>query len=528
MPTPTPINIAQKPQLLVDNHVIEYVNFVTRVMHQPTKYADNPIVKADKPWEITNYFRTNTWNIHWDEREEIYKLWYEDMAWDYDEFMRLERAGGGRKDEEVAAIASYDATIDNRLLYAESKDGIHWTKPELDYRSHDGIKTNICFGDAEDGRIHACTILKDPFEDDDSRRYKAIYWNAYKGLEDSRISAAYSADGRAWTRYGGPFKIGQMADRQLGDVIMLTADEATGMYHLDTRARAMQEPPMNRKHARVPGWGPAHFPNDPWRMAKRRVFSSTSYDILNWPVLNEMLVPDDSDDVLDDEFYGLVRFRVGDLWMGFLPIFHRTYNTMNVHLLHSRDGFNWSRVSRGTPFIDTSSDGWDCFMAEICNQPLFLDDEIRIYYAGSNLHHDWWQFGETEGLDVPEAHPGWDGGETALGLATLRPDGFVSLTSDAREGVMGTHAFVSDGDKLIVNAVCRDKGFLNVELADANDNIVPGYERSSCDTFTGDSTKYAVTWNGTSELPSSVLTKGAKLRFYSSYCDLYSFKVLSA
>ena len=97
MPTPTPINIAQKPQLLVDNHVIEYVNFVTRVMHQPTKYADNPIVKADKPWEITNYFRTNTWNIHWDEREEIYKLWYEDMAWDYDQYMRLERSGAGRQ-----------------------------------------------------------------------------------------------------------------------------------------------------------------------------------------------------------------------------------------------------------------------------------------------------------------------------------------------------------------------------------------------------------------------------------------------
>ena len=180
----------------MDNYVIEYVNFVTRVMCTPAKHPDNPIVKTDKPWEVTSYFRTNTWNVHWDEHEAIYKLWYEDMGWDYDEFMRLERSGEGRKDEEVAAIASYDATIDNRLLYAESEDGIHWTKPELDYRTVDGRKTNICFGNEEDGRIHACTILKDPFEDDDSQRYKAIYWNAFTGLEDSRISAAYSADGR--------------------------------------------------------------------------------------------------------------------------------------------------------------------------------------------------------------------------------------------------------------------------------------------------------------------------------------------
>ena len=114
----------------MDNHVIEYVNFVTRVMHTPVKHPDNPIVKTDKPWEVTSYFRTNTWNVHWDERESIYKLWYEDMGWNYDEFMRLERSGEGRKEEEVAAIASYDATIDNRLLYAESEDGITWTKPE--------------------------------------------------------------------------------------------------------------------------------------------------------------------------------------------------------------------------------------------------------------------------------------------------------------------------------------------------------------------------------------------------------------
>ena len=88
----------------------------------------------------------------------------------------------------------------------------------------DGRKTNICFGNEVDGRIHACTILKDPFEDDDSQRYKAIYWNAFTGLEDSRISAAHSADGRKWT-YDRAFRIGQMSDRQLGDVIILTADE---------------------------------------------------------------------------------------------------------------------------------------------------------------------------------------------------------------------------------------------------------------------------------------------------------------
>ena len=159
--------------------------------------------------------------------------------------------------------------------------------------------------------------------------------------------------------------------------------------------------------------------------------------------------------MLDDEFYGLVRFRVGDLWLGLMPIFHRTYNTVDLHLLHSRDGFRWDRVNRGVPFIATSADGWDRFMAETCSQPIFLDDEIRIYYAGSDLHHDWWMFGEPEGLDVPEAQlrlERWT--DRAWPVATLRPEGFVSLTTDAREGVMGTHTVIGAGTTLVVNAAC--------------------------------------------------------------------------
>ena len=101
----------------------------------------------------------------------------------------------------------------------------------------------------------------------------------------------------------------------------------------------------------------------------------------------------------------------------------------------------------------------------------------------------------------------------------------MSLTTDAREGVTGTHAFIGGGSTLVVNAACAEKGFLDVEVTDANDDVVPGYERSSCDTFTGDSTAHVVSWRGRSELPANVVANGAKLRFHSRYCDLYSFRI---
>ena len=77
--TPTPLNIGQGPQLFFDNYMIEMVNFVTRTMHQPKKHATNPLLRKDKPWEQVLLFRTNTWNVHWDEHEQLFKCWYQDL-----------------------------------------------------------------------------------------------------------------------------------------------------------------------------------------------------------------------------------------------------------------------------------------------------------------------------------------------------------------------------------------------------------------------------------------------------------------
>ena len=521
----TPVNFGQVPQTFIDNYAIEMVNFATRTMHQPKKHDMNPLLRKDRPWEKVLAIRSDVY-VRWDERERLFKFWYEDWAWDYEAFMALQRSLTEQRAPEMAGVESFERTIDNRLLYAESKDGIHWDKPELDYRTVDGERTNVCFGNEEHGKVHACSILLDPLESDEARRFKAIYWTSKLGLSDARIATAFSADGRRWTPYDEPLRIGQVAERQLGDVIILSADTVAGEYYLDTRSRAMQEPSLNPKHPVVSGWGPPHYPHDPWTMAKRRVFSSNSRDINNWPVLKEMLVPDRVEDNLDDEFYGLARFRMGDLYVGLLGIFSRTHNTKNVHLVCSRDGYHWERVGQGQPFLDLGPEGaWDCYMVEVSATPILFEDKLRIYYAGANVHHDWWMYGEKEGLDVPEARAGWNGGETALGLATLRPEGFVSIDTTVREGILVTRPFVSDGSRLVLNVRCEPKGYLDVELADANNDVVPGYDRSACDTYHGDSTRHVVSWGGKSELPPEVMARGAELRFYSRHCSLFSFTV---
>jgi len=521
----TPLNIGQQPQLFFDNYIIEMVNYVTRTMHSPSKLGENPILKKDQPWEKVLLIRTSTWNVHWDEKENLYKCWYMDLGWDFEAFMGRNSSMHGK------VPPGLHESSDHRTLYAESEDGIHWQKPELDYRRIDGQKTNICLGNEEIGKVHCCTVLPDPFESDEEKRFKAIFYNwpppEKMGGAGARIAAAYSPDGRVWTPYDQPVVIGEISELPLGDVIILTADRATGEYHLDTRVVGMSERLANPKLP-LTGWDQALYPDDPWRMIKRRIFSTNSYNILQWPGLHEMLVPDEVADNIDDEFYGLVRFRIGDLLIGLLNVFHRTENTLNIHLVYSRDGFNWQHAGQRRPFLDLGSEqegAWDRYMVETCTQPLFLDDETRIYYGGSSYHHDWWMVGAKEGLDHPEAKLGPKAGESALGLATLRPEGFVSLDSMVRDGILSTRPFVSDGNKLVVNVACQPKGYFEAELTDVNDDVIAGYERKACDTFQGDATKHVVTWQGQSQLPQEVLQQGAKLRFFSRHASFYSFRI---
>ena len=175
-----PVNIGNSTQLFVDNYLIELVNFVTKTMHQPIKHSANPLITKDKPWEILPYFRNNT-SVHFDKEENLYKLWYEDMGWDYKKFMALQKSTSDRDVGQAAGIDAYEKTCFNKLLYAESNDGIEWTKPELNYETYKNTKTNTCLGSNIHGKVHSCSVIYDPIETNDAKKYKAIYWNSKGG-----------------------------------------------------------------------------------------------------------------------------------------------------------------------------------------------------------------------------------------------------------------------------------------------------------------------------------------------------------
>ena len=106
-------------------------------------------------------------------------------------------------------------------------------------------------------------------------------------------------------------------------MVILSADTVSGEYFLDTRAEGMQYASFNPKHDLAGGWGPKYYPRQPLADEQAPSLLDQFAGHQRRPMLREMLVPDDVDDNLDDEFYVFARFRMGDLHVAFLNVFAR-------------------------------------------------------------------------------------------------------------------------------------------------------------------------------------------------------------
>jgi hypothetical protein len=274
-------------------------------------------------------------------------------------------------------------------------------------------------------------------------------------------------------------------------------------------------------------------------MNKRRVWQAESADCVHWGEPYPVLTPEDGEDDLDETFYGLCQYPAGGATIGFLNTFHYTSNTMNVRLVHSRDGKNWRHLNKRRPFLAPSGvDAWDACMVTVPSKPIVRGDELWVYHGGARNHHDWYFAGRREGLDAPEVHDP-DAVGYCLGLAKLRRDGFASLDAGpVRRGIVVTRPLISPGTRLVVNARCASGGSIAAEVVNAHDQVVPGFARADCDVFTGDAVSHTFTWRGRASIPVESTDRAPyphaengrlrKIRFYMDKAELYSFAIGSA
>ena len=194
-------NIGTQKQLFIDDYIVERTSHVKRVLNHGVKAPNNPVVKADQPWE-TNYLRLN--KIVYDDKDGLFKMWYSAT----DEFKPKKGPGAGHRWKwtlegdnftrvKVPDPYSYygDPNGDgSKLCLATSKDGVHWEKPNLGKVEYKGSRDNNILPPGS--RI---PTLLDPNESDPSRRYKAVA-SGYKftAYHYGQINVFYSADGFEW------------------------------------------------------------------------------------------------------------------------------------------------------------------------------------------------------------------------------------------------------------------------------------------------------------------------------------------
>jgi len=510
------LDIGRETQVFVDDLTIESAEHICRTWHQPTRVSDDSLIRKDKPWEHITYFTFNGSQVIRDPNDSLFKCVYQ--TWEHSP-----RAGDSPLGTNV-----------HNLLYAESEDGLHWSKPELDVHSIDGRRTNIVIPNAL-----GISYVLNPDERDEAQRFKALYlqYLPRKDVDPDYVVATTSGDLIHWKPMSERPAFGRVGSR-MGDSNGLSYDPAGRLYVLNMRHYDIQAVPTNLHNPVLKEWSicPPYYPLDWVRANKRRVWQAESSDLVHWSEPYSILTPEDGADGLDETFYGFCQFPIGGVRMGFLPILHYVSNTMEVRLVYSRDGKNWKHLNKRQPFLRLRGEGhWDGAMVTISHGPIEVGDDLYIYYGGAINHHDWWITGSREELPVPEVLDR-SKVEYALGAVKLRRDGFVSLDAKPpRRGILITRPLISEGMQLVLNARCLGSGSIAAEVVNLREEVFPGYSRQDCDVFKGDDVRHVLSWNGKTTLP-QVSTRKAdypkpeferyrKFRFYMDNAELYSFAI---
>jgi len=471
-PEVIPINTGR--QLLVDDFLISYTD-MERSYHTPEQYGENPILKVDREWEYTvegyPYAAPFSDGVWYDDKSKKFKMWY--------------LAGGGRVNKEKHSLCT---------CYAESEDGIHWMKPELDIVPG----TNI----VDMANRDSSTIWLDRNEKDPEKRYKFFSVEYENDYIQWQYVLKYSADGIHWSK--GVAQSGAVADRSTAFYNPFTEKWVLSMRHhnaVSWRSRAYLE---------------HEDPEEAVSLAHRLREDRGDRHVAFWftPDDKEKRHPDYPE--VEGGIYSFDAVAYESIILGFYSQWQGPENDVcrknmmpkrnEIQLGYSRDGFHFSRPSHESfAEVDTSSyDRWNYGnMQAVGGMPLVVGDNMYFYFSGRERNGIWWDSG------------------TSCGVSFLRRDGFVSLHTQ-KEGVLLTETLLFDGEFLFVNAKAR--GSVEAEVLDEQGKVLEGYDRESCCKIKGDNVKSRITWNHKKSL-AGLSNRPVRFKFYLTDADIYAFWV---
>ncbi len=446
-------------QLLVDDFLIATRSNLIRTYHPFQKHAGNPVLAPSEPWEATITYIYGT--VMPDETDTGYRMWYHTY-----------RAEDPNNDG-------------SNILYATSTDGLHWHKPNLGIRSwHGSTANNMIYN--RPGTSGITSVMHTPWQPVPARRY------AFMNYDSGGFWGAWSPDG--------------IHTSDLPNNPVFTGGGDVGQFVWDPNTQRFL--------------GYVKLNTDVNGLRRRSVGLTTTPSIESWPAASLILEVDAFDDrwvppgtVQRTHLYGMSAFPYETMYLGLLWIFRATdvegyyLGPVFAELVTSRDGVHWSRQEGDrTPILPLGPPGtWDTGQLYTARAPIIVNDAVWIYYGGCDKEHGQ----PTKTINC------------AIGLATLRKDGFASLDAGPVAGSLTTRTLAGVSGPLRVNYVTTGGGWLKVEVLDGDGNALPGYGEADCLPLQGDSVNQVVTWTDRTLLPTA--PSGLRLRFIMQQASLYSF-----
>lgn len=389
----------------------------------------------------------------------------------------------------------YMAGYGRGTALATSTNGIDWEKPEFDVKPG----SNLVQLDPRD----SSTVWLDQETANPAERYKM--WRSHKDGDTFGLSLHYSADGIHW----GPrvLRTGSAGDRT---TVFWNPFRKVWSYSLrhgwgEPRARRYWEV---RDLLAGPHWKEISEPQM-WVGSDR--LDPMRADLQVTPQLYN----------LDAVGYESLMVSLFSIWRGDKNIPEGRPKPNSVWLGFSRDGYHWDRPDR-RPLIDVSEKPGDWNWGNVQS----VAGGFQV--VGRNLH---FYFSGRSGAEGQR-----DGGG-AMGLATLRRDGFASMDAGPEGGVLTTRPMKFNANYLFVNLKTNaPDGELRIEILhpdgraitvtknDTKQQITP-FTKENSSPLAADQTLMTVGWaNGIQDL-SMLAGRPVKFRFHLKNASLYAFWV---
>ncbi|QDV84183.1 hypothetical protein [Stieleria magnilauensis] len=466
-PLPNVHEIGSRRELFVDEALIETRDDVDLVMHRPRD--EGQVLAFDKPWE--GGFSA-----------------YATVIRDGDR-LRLYYRGLG--------VAGQDGNRAETTCYAESTDGIEWTKPNLGLFEVQGTReNNVVLADAAPVTHNFCPMLDTREGVPAEERFKAL-----GGTVKSGLIAWVSADGTRW--------------RKLREQPVIPSDQVAYPHFFDSQNLAFwsQAEQQYVCYFRV------------FQDKIRRIARAVSDDFVQWSAPVLMGYRHRGGEAPIEHLYTNQThpyFRAPHLYVSIAARFmpgRQVLTDEQAQAIHVNPRYF---KDTSDAILMTSRPGSDVY------DRTFLSSFVRPGIGA----HNWVSRTNYPALNVVQTGPtemsmylNQDYAQPTAHLRrySMRLDGFASAQADYHGGELVTKPLAFSGSQLALNFATSAAGGIRVEIQDASGTPIPGFTLAESREQIGNEIQRVVSWKSGPDV-SPLAGRPVRLRFVMKDADLYAFQ----